>query len=300
VKVTVLYEKDGRQEAAKTVKLLKNHIPDVQKMLLDSPWPLFKHETAESLDKAARLVLVFSPSITGSPWFPFLLGFSLGRGIPVLCLGEDAAAVPPAFTDRIVLLKGNAELKGYLDKEAPVWLEEAHKQEAGQTLLDQGIPLTGKAFEDCIKERNLKGVALFLEAGFSPNARNAQGVPVLCLAARSGDRGIVDILLKAGADVNAGSGDRGGSALIDSAMGKFLDIGAGLLAAGADVNTKSRDGQSALIFSIGLNDIAFTEMLLNAGADPDEPDALGASARKYAALFNKPAMTELFDKYAGQ
>jgi hypothetical protein len=299
MKIMVLHEKDGKQEAAKAVKLLKNHIPDVQKLFLGSPWSLFNGETAESLDQASRLVLVFSSAITSSHWVPFLLGFSLGRGVPVLGIGADTAAVPPAFTDRIVLFKGNAEFEVYLDREAPVWFDEERKREARQTLLELGVPLTGKAFEGFIEERNLKGVALFLEAGFSPNARNAQGVPILCLAARSGGWDIVDTLLKAGADVNADSGDRGGSALIDSAMGKFLDIGAGLLTAGADVNTKSRDGQSALIFSVGLNDTAFTEMLLKAGASPDEPDALGVSARKYAALFNKPAITELFDKYAG-
>jgi ankyrin repeat protein len=100
--------------------------------------------------------------------------------------------------------------------------------------------------------------------------------------------------------VNARSQDRGGSALIDSALGKYDDIGADLLAAGAEVNAKSKDGQSALIISVGLNDAVFTEMLLHSGANPDDPDALGASARKYASLFNKPAIMELFKKYAAQ
>jgi hypothetical protein len=39
-------------------------------------------------------------------------------------------------------------------------------------------------------------------------------------------------------------------------------------------------------------------MLLKAGADPDAPDHLGASARKYVRLFNKPEMVKLFEKYA--
>jgi hypothetical protein len=49
---------------------------------------------------------------------------------------------------------------------------------------------------------------------------------------------------------------------------------------------------------VGLSDERLVEMLLKAGANTEEPDALGASARKYAALFNKPKIVELFKKYA--
>ncbi|MDR2740870.1 MAG: ankyrin repeat domain-containing protein [Treponema sp.] len=293
----VLYWEDGKQAATRVQELLKKYNADVQELLLEpSVGPYSCKDVC--FDSVVRMVLVFSPSIVDSPWVPFFLGFSHGCGVPLL--GYGPAAVPPAFADLIIPLSEDAEFEVYLEREAPVWAGEDRKQKARKTLLDQGIPVTEKAYENCIKERNLKGVALFLEAGFSPDARDAQGVPALCLAARSGDRDIINLLLKAGADVNAGPLDRGGSALIDSAMGKYHDIGADLLAAGADVNVKSRDGQSALVFSVGLNDTAFTEMLLKAGADPDDPDALGASARKYAVLFNKAAMTELFDKYAGQ
>jgi hypothetical protein len=294
VKAMVLYGEDGKEAAARVQKLLKKHAADVQEMLLDSQGTLWGEEAR--LDDADCLALVFSPALIGSPWVFFFLGFSLGRDIPIL--GYGPGAVPPAFADRLVLLREDAEFADYLEREAPGWLSEAQKQKARKTLWDMGIPVTDKSYENCIKERNLQGVILFLEAGFSPDAQDAKGVPAVCQAARSGDRDIVNTLLKAGADVNAGSGDRGGSALIDSAMGKFLDIGADLLAAGADVNAKSKDGQSALIFSVGLNDRSFTEMLLKAGANPDEPDALGVSARRYASLFNKSEITELFNQYA--
>jgi hypothetical protein len=300
VKVTVLHGEDGKEAAANVQRMLEKYIPDVRRLLFDSPQKDIResvYKAVDGLDGAVRMVLVLSPSAGDSPWVPFFLGFSLGKGVPLL--GYGAAAVPTAFADLIVPLRGDAEFEAYLEQEAPVWAGEDRKQKARKTLLDLGIPVTSKAYENCIKERNLKGVTLFLEAGFSPDALDAQGVPALCLAVRSGDRDIVGILLKAGADVNAGPHDRGGSALIDSAMGKYHNIGADLLAAGADVNVKSKDGQSALVFSVGLNDTVFTEMLLKAGANPDDPDALGASARKYAVLFNKSAITELFDKYAG-
>ncbi len=86
--------------------------------------------------------------------------------------------------------------------------------------------------------------------------------------------------------------------MIDACTGKAVEIVKDLIAVGADVNLKSKDGQSALVIAVGLNDKETVEELLKAGANPDDPDALGASARKYASLFNKPGMMALFDKYA--
>jgi ankyrin repeat protein len=191
------------------------------------------------------------------------------------------------------------ELDTYLAHAAEEWVAEEAFNAAKSALLDQGLPFTEESLEECVKKRNVQGVSLFLKAGFSPNARDKQGVPLLNHAARAGDRIIAEILLAAGAELDARADDRGSSALIDSALGKHSDIARVLLAAGADVNIKSKDGQSALIISVGLSDEALVEMLLKAGAKADEPDALGASARKYAALFNKPGILELFNTYAG-
>jgi ankyrin repeat protein len=161
------------------------------------------------------------------------------------------------------------------------------------------IPFSEESLENCISERKVQAVSHFIDAGFSPNTQDKFGVPLLNLAARAGDRDIVKLLLNAGASVNFQAADRDTTALIDSTAGKYSDIMELLLEAGADVNLKSKDGQSALIIAVGLNDEVSVELLLKAGANPDEPDSLGASARKYAMLFNKPAMTALFKTYTG-
>jgi ankyrin repeat protein len=198
----------------------------------------------------------------------------------------------------VIPLKGEKKFAEYLKGEVENWIHQASYEEARRAILDGGQPFTQEALIHCVGGGITETVTLFLKAGFSPDTSDTAGVPLLCHAARGGRRETVKLLLDAGADVNRHSGDRGGSALIDSALGKHLEIAGDLLAAGAETNIKSKDGQSALIISVGLNDIPMVDKLLAAGADPDAPDALGASARKYASLFKKPEILELFEKYA--
>ncbi len=54
---------------------------------------------------------------------------------------------------------------------------------------------------------------------------------------------------------------------------------------------------SALVIAVGKNNSTIASLLLEAGADPDLPDKLGFSARKYAKLFHDQAMSALMDRY---
>jgi ankyrin repeat protein len=243
---------------------------------------------------------VLSKSSARTPWFAFTTGFSLGSGHTLLCYPAVPDWVHLPLLDSFTLIQNEQNLGEYLVEETEAWAKNETYRQAKQALLDMGIPFSEESLENCIRERKYHAVSYFMDAGFSPNARDKFGVPLLNLAARAGDRNILQILLKAGASVNLQAEDRGTTALIDSTAGKHSDSMELLLAAGADVNLQSKDGQSALILAVGLNDEISTEMLLKAGADPDAPDSLGACARKFAMLFNKPAMTELFKTYAGQ
>jgi hypothetical protein len=152
----------------------------------------------------------------------------------------------------------------------------------------------------CVDEGGLREVLFFLAAGFSPNTRNKDGVPLVNIAARNGNREIIRFLFSAGAQLDLQSGDRGTSALIDGVMGNYYDLVMDLIKAGVDPNLTSKDGQTALIVATGSGNAAMVEALLKAGANPDIPDSIGMSARKYATLFHKNNLVPIFETYAPQ
>jgi hypothetical protein len=250
-----------------------------------------------NISALTHVVTVFSDFPAFIPGIYFSLGFSLGTKVSLICYGSGP---DPRLLKYGIPLKNKKDFIAYIEEEAKNRGGEDIRKEARAALLDMGIPYSAESLENCINEGKTQALALFLKAGFSANTRNKSGVPLLSLAARAGNRHLVDMLLKAGAEVNAQAADRDSSALIDGAMGKHSGIVEDLLAAGADVNLKSKDGQSALVISVGLNDTVCAELLLKAGAKADDPDSLGASARRYALLFNKPAMVALFNTYALQ
>jgi hypothetical protein len=306
MKVLVLHEAEGKEFVRSIREQLKEMKVPCQKVSINDDWtvngdwaapePAFDDEiTADT-----RVVAIITGKAYGSPWFAYFAGLCRGREQALIAYSEKKTAVPGIYKKTVIPLAGEKELGKRFPKYLGEWIAGEKTETAKRELLGMGIPFSEASFADCVRTGKDAAADLFLRAGFSANACDGAGVPLLCLAARAGDRDLVRILLKAGADVNARSADRGGSALVDCALGKYRDVAELLLKAGADVNAKSKDGQSALIISVGVNDERFVEMFLKAGAKADEPDALGVSARKYAALFNKPKIVELFEKYAGK
>jgi hypothetical protein len=304
MKILVLHEAEGKELARGITQGIRNGLKglkaSLRKILVDGDWAAPESALDGEITADARVIAVITGRAYESPWFAYFAGLCRGRGQGLIAYSRRKTAVPGIYAKTVISLAGERDLEKRFPEYLGAWAAGEKTEAAKKYLLDMGIPFNETSLCACASSKNAAAVNLFLQAGFSANTRNGQGVPLLCLAARAGGKDLVKILLKAGSDVNALSADRGGSALIDCALGKYRDIAKLLLKAGADVNVKSKDGQSALIISVGLNDEPFTEMLLRAGTDVDEPDALGASARKYAALFNKPGITELFKKYAAK
>jgi hypothetical protein len=246
--------------------------------------------------EASHFLIVWSESSRSGSWLPFAVGYSLGQGTHQALFRIAPAPELPGYLSDLPLMDSAEELSTFYIVEQSLYMAETEKSQARRELFDLGLSYSVEGMADCVRDGNLKAVELFIKTGLSPDAKNRHGVPMICQAARFRHRRILALLIERGASVDAQSEDRGNTALMDAASCGAADIVSDLLAARAKTDLLSKDGQTALIISVGRNDVAVTGQLLAAGADADIKDKLGISARKYASLFHNPQIVELFEK----
>ncbi len=170
------------------------------------------------------------------------------------------------------------------------------------------------ALMSCAKTGSADALALLFEHGASNvEAREAShGQTALMWAAAQPNPEAVRVLLAHGADVHArstshllpvslGGGNafeeytmqphRGSTPLLFAARNGRIENARLLLDAGADVNDKAPDGQSALVLSSFSGQGRFAELLLERGADPEAADA-GYTALHTAVLRGDPVLVK--------
>lgn len=103
------------------------------------------------------------------------------------------------------------------------------------------------------------------QANAGLDARNAQGLTPLLVAAASGQTATIHSLLAQGANVNATSAD-GRTALIAAAQNGQAGAVQALIAAGADLNWRTRGTGTALNVAENKGETRIAAMLLAAGA----------------------------------
>jgi ankyrin repeat protein len=114
-----------------------------------------------------------------------------------------------------------------------------------------------------------------------------KGETPLMAAAYSGHVEAVRALLKAGAQMNARSGD-GNTALILAAGWGDIDSVRALLESAAEVNAKNKWGQTALILAAKAGDAVKVRALLAAGATVNDADLDSMTAITFAAATDGP------------
>jgi hypothetical protein len=297
MKIALLCDHADRDSAASVLKYLKTVDVAASAWAVRSNWRRDDRRLDELIASATHLVAVYTEDSAEAGWLAFLAGYARGADRPLALYRPDTARPPAGFLADFSLLTSLENLAAFVETERQEWTMVTGRREARRELLDLGVSFRGDAFADSVKEGNVHAVDLFLRAGLPADTRDRRGVPILCLAARGGNRSMVATLVAAGADIDAQAEDRGNTALMDAAGVGAVDVVEDLVAAGAHLDLVSKDGQSALVIVVGKNDAETAAALLAAGADPDLPDKLGLSARKYAALFHNAAMKELFEKY---
>ena len=205
-------------------------------------------------------------------------------------------------------------------------------EQAKRFLKLRGYDFNEKSFLLAAASSDVTAVSGFLDAGISPDARDASDETALIAAASRGDMEIVKSLLRGGADVNANV--RGGyTALLLALMNKRddvadllvaqpnLDVNARgtdgvtilmtyiwrrredvverLLQRGADVNLQEHDGDTALHAACNTGDLNVLRSLLAKGANPNLKNKLGGTPLMWAAVYGyQDAVQLLLDKGA--
>jgi len=189
------------------------------------------------------------------------------------------------------------DLIDYLDQNFSSYEMRENQKQALIQLFTLGIPFTGDSFAEYVAKNDSEKCELFLKAGMLVNAKTSDGVPLICVAARNDCLSKVQWLVDNGADIDAVSGDRGYSAVMDAVWRKNFSIVQYLIEKGANLNFISTDGQPLLVLAVGNGNTNIVELLLKHGANPDVKDSMEMTAREYAVLFRKPSIIKLFEEY---
>ncbi len=113
-------------------------------------------------------------------------------------------------------------------------------------------------------------------------------VTPLMKACWDGKKEIVDVLIAAGADVNAKAPGWGETPLGQAVSRGRQEIARTLVAKGAKLETRNKQGYTPLIQASAAGDLGMVELLLSLGANPNAEDDYEFTALKYAVFSGKP------------
>lgn len=158
-------------------------------------------------------------------------------------------------------------------------------------LHDPGIPplLRALSTQDLPKARSL------IAAGADVNASDQYGITPLMIAVAD-TTGAVQQLLTAGARVNAKDKIEGQTALFIAVRKGDLSMCEVLVHHGADVNTKSKYGETPLIEAAAFCHTPVARFLVQSGADINASTQVGATPLILAASLDCPTVVEVLIK----
>ena len=244
------------------------------------------------IDSYTHFMVMAEEDELSAPWFNYLAGFCRGSRTSLLIYGR--AVLPPHCSDFSSADESDSAVHHWL-QEKQVWEKTEDIRLAKAALAAAGLFYHPEDLARMAADGEQEYVELFLRSGMSVDTRNRSGVPLLSLAVRGGHLHLAEYLLARGCDINAVSGDRGNTALMDAAAEGEADIAQLLIRSKADLDGMSLNGQTALILAVGQGHSEIAAQLIKAGSSLDIRDSLGMSAYDYAKLFHHDEVLKLME-----
>lgn len=138
-------------------------------------------------------------------------------------------------------------------------------------------------------------VKKLINYGALPNNQDSS----LAIAATKNNLALVQMLIKAGANLNA-QNRFGNTALMIALERGFDSIVGAMLEAQADVNIQNSEGKTALMIAAKKGSAAFLDRLLRAGARNDLKDTSGNTAYDIAVKSGHAELLQKFQMYGGR
>jgi ankyrin repeat protein len=119
-----------------------------------------------------------------------------------------------------------------------------------------------------VETGDVQTLRTLLAQGADPNQTNGRGLTALIICARNGSVPAAEALLQHGADPNRRGGVNDWTPLMHAIHKNQLGTVRALLDGGAQVDTRSRGGETALMMAAGYGYTPLVELLLDRGANP--------------------------------
>ena len=139
-------------------------------------------------------------------------------------------------------------------------------------------------------------IELLINAGADVNAQNEESATALIEASYiHNNLEVIRLLINAGANVNAQDYDGNTPVIIASKRGNLGLLGL-LINADANVNAQDYDGNTPVIIASKMGNIELLDLLINAGADPNIQNNYSDTALTNAIIINNTEMVKLLLK----
>ncbi len=245
--------------------VVKGH-KEIVRMLIDAG--------IEVNDPENKTTLVRDAVLQGSKEIILLL---LDAGADVNAQFEDGhtaliAAVSKLESDLIALLLERGAQITITPQQACIFTQ------AVITLFQKGI-LPAQLVHELVKQNYTGMLTALIKAGFRGNIKDQDGITPLMVAAREGNKNIVEMLIAHSADVNEES-NNGNTPLIRALYRGHADIAKILLSAGAKTKSSKKD---AFLIVAQKGAVALMDLLLQAGAQ----DTYGYTILSYPLNIDK-------------